>query len=628
MKSSRKFRANKTQAGLSIMASVMLSLMGLRIQSKRLAAFAAMSAWIASQCVEASGFTATLDRESLTVGESATLTLTFEGQPKSIPSLQAIPNLQFTSPQSSRNISIVNGQVSYTTTQTYELTPTQPGDFVIPALQAEVDGQLLSSHPLKLKALKTQAANASAPTGDQLAFMKLSFPKKEVYVGEVFAVEVQLYIRDGIVNAENILQSFEAFNGTPIKAEGFSVLKTARAQRRRARAGNATYSVATLVTSLTPVKTGPLTLGSIDITLPLQLPAPNQRRDPFFDPFGMFQQYQEKRLSLSAETNVLSSLSLPKENIPPNFNGAVGNFTMTISAGPTNVAIGDPITVKIQISGHGAFDSLNLPAQPAWRDFNTYPPTTRVDTTDALGLEGSKTFEQVVVPQSADIKELPTVSFSYFDSDQKSYRTLSHEAIPLIVRPSGAAPPPTVVAAARGTADNQPPAQDIVDIKQRLGTLAQIGRPLIARPWFVGLQSVPVLAWVCALVWRRRSDMLANNPRLRRQRRVAQIIRDGLVKLRQHATAKDSDQFFVTLFHLLQEQLGERLDLPATAITEAVIEENLRPGGVAEPTLIALQEIFQVCNLARFAPIKTSQELAELINKSETVLRELQGLKL
>lgn len=605
----------------------MLRLMRFRIPNKPLWAVVALLSWIAPQGLWAANFTATLDRDSVTVGESATLTLTFEGQPKAIPSPPQTPNLQITSRGSSRNISIENGRVSSTISQTFELTPTQPGDFTIPALQAEVEGQVLTSQPLKLKAVKTEAI-AAAPGADQLAFMKLSFPKKEVYVGEVFAVEVQLYIRDGIVNAENILQSFEAFNGTPIKAEGFSVLKTARAQRRRARLGNATYSVATLVTSLTPLKTGPLTLGSMDITLPLQLPPAGQRRDPFFDPFGMFQQYQERRVALTAETNTLTSLSLPQENVPTNFNGAVGNFSMTISVGPTNVAIGDPITVKIQISGRGAFDSLALPAQPAWRDFNTYPPTTRVDTTDPLGLEGSKTFEEVVVPQSADIKELPPISFSYFDSDQKGYRTLTHAAIPLLVRPSGAAPAPTVVAASRGSRENQPPAQDILDIKPRMGTLAHIGPPLIAQPWFIGAQSVPLLVWVCAVVWRRRTDNLANNPRLRRQRHVAQIIRDGLNSLRQHATANDSEQFFATVFHLLQERLGERLDQPATAMTESVVEEHLRPAGAPEIILTSLQELFQLCNLARYAPIKTSQQLAALIPKLETVLRELQELKL
>ena len=44
---------------------------------------------------------------------------------------------------------------------------------------------------------------------------------------------------------------------------------------------------------------------------------------------------------------------------------------------------------------------------------------------------------------------------------------------------------------------------------------------------------------------------------------------------------------------LLQEQLGERLDLPASAITEAVIEEHLRPRNVPETPLAQLHELFQ-----------------------------------
>jgi hypothetical protein len=122
--------------------------------------------------------------------------------------------------------------------------------------------------------------------------------------------------------------------------------------------------------------------------------------------------------------------------------------------------------------------------------------------------------------------------------------------------------------------------------------------------------------------------MLANNPRLRRRRQVAQVIRQGLIELRQHASDNKSEDFFATLFRLLQEQLGERLDLPASAITEAVIEEHLRPRGVPEPALSSLRELFQTCNLARYAPIKTSQELAAIIPRFEATLRQLQGLKL
>ena len=158
--------------------------------------------------------------------------------------------------------------------------------------------------------------------------------------------------------------------------------------------------------------------------------------------------------------------------------------------------------------------------------------------------------------------------------------------------------------------------------------MAQITPPLVQQPWFLALQAVPVLAWLSAVLWRRRAELLANNPRLRRRRQVAQIIRQGLLELRRHAAENKSDDFFATLFRLLQEQLGERLDLPASAITEAVIEEHLRPRGVPEETLAALRELFQTCNLARYAPIKSSEELAAVIPKFETALRELQGLKL
>src|SRR5262249_5362640 len=100
-----------------------------------------------------------------------------------------------------------------------------------------------------------------------------------------------------------------------------------------------------------------------------------------------------------------------------------------------------------------------------------------------------------------------------------------------------------------------------------------------------------------------------------------------LVELRQLAAQKKSDEFFAKLVHLLQEQLGERLDLPASAITEAVIDERLRPSGVPETTLNALRELFQTCNLVRYAPIKSSQELAAIVPKLESALRELQQLE-
>lgn len=163
--------------------------------------------------------------------------------------------------------------------------------------------------------------------------------------------------------------------------------------------------------------------------------------------------------------------------------------------------------------------------------------------------------------------------------------------------------------------------------KQRLGVVARIGPPLALQSWFLALQAAPVLAFVSATLWRKRADNFARNPRLRRQRHVARLVREGLGDLRRLAGENKSDEFFAALFRLLQEQLGERLDLPASAITEAVIDERLRPRAVPEATLGPLQELFQTCNLALYAPIKTSQELAAIVPKAEAVLDKLQELK-
>jgi hypothetical protein len=343
--------------------------------------------------------------------------------------------------------------------------------------------------------------------------------------------------------------------------------------------------------------------------------------------FG-FSHGEQRQISVVTTAETVQSLNLPRENVPADFNGAIGRFTMSMTAGPTNLAAGDPITVKVQITGRGSLDSLNLPDQPAWHAFKAYPPTTKIETADPHGLQGTKTFEQVITPQSADIKALPPMSFSFFDPDAKTYRTLTQPAIPLSVHPGGPSVAPTVVGGNEKQQENTPASQDIVPNKQRLGTLAQVASPLVEQPWFLALQGLPVLALVWAAVVRRRSETLANNPRLRRQREAAVILERGLKDLRKAAISNDSDAFFLILTRLLQEQLGERLNVPSSSITEAVIDEQLRPRGVPDTVLNPLQELFQLSNLARYAPIKSSQELNALIPKLDGVLTQLKKLKL
>ena len=105
------------------------------------------------------------------------------------------------------------------------------------------------------------------------------------------------------------------------------------------------------------------------------------------------------------------------------------------------------------------------------------------------------------------------------------------------------------------------------------------------------------------------------------------LVQTGLLDLRKLAADNNSEEFFATLFRLLQEQLGARLDCPATAITESVVDDRQAALQVPAPTLAGLRELFQLCNQARYAPVRDSQELAAVAAKFEKISRELSSVK-
>jgi hypothetical protein len=565
-------------------------------------------------------FTAALDRDTLTLGESATLTLRFDGEtPRNLPVLPNISGLAFGNPaQNSINMNI-NGVPSSILTLSYAVTPQRAGEFTIPPIAVDVNGQQLSTAPLKLVASKASAPSTAAiNSGNEVAFMKLNFPKQKVYAGECLVAQLELYLRDDVSG----LNGFQ-MNNSP--TDGFSAGKLVELQnqRRRVQVGNRVYTEIPLAIPLTVVKTGTLALGPFTASAVVILPSQNQGGDPFMRQF--FNQGEQRQIPLATEALSVESLPLPEQNRPASFAGAVGQFELAATAGPSTVTVGDPVTVRVQISGRGSIESLTLPDQDAWKNFKTYPPTTKLETSDQFGFQGTKTFEQIISPLNSDVHEIPALMFSFFNPEDGQYHTLTQPATPLTVKAAGATPLPPV--AANKSANEEKPVQDIVSIKDRLGELTASQAPLVTKSVFLAVQTVPVLAFLAAFVWRKRADNLANNPRLRRQRAVATLIASGKADLKKFAAENKSEEFFAALFRLLQEQLGERLDCPASAITEDVVDSHALLRGAPATLRTALHEQFQLCNQARYAPVRGTSELNSVAAQFEKLLGELQNLK-
>ena len=118
-------------------------------------------------------------------------------------------------------------------------------------------------------------------------------------------------------------------------------------------------------------------------------------RDDFFGG------YEATPVELPSNVLTLSVLRLPGKK-PEDFKGAVGDFNLNVEASPSEVKVGDPVTLKMIITGSGNFNTVTGPSLKQSEDFKTYEPQVKQEG-------GKKIFEQVFIPMTDAVKKLPEV---------------------------------------------------------------------------------------------------------------------------------------------------------------------------------------------------------------------------
>jgi hypothetical protein len=551
-------------------------------------------------------FQASLDATLIFANEQATLSLTLENvQPTVPPRPTPVPGLQFRAAGQTDGVRFINGQRSTALTYLYTVQAIEPGDYILPSIRMRIGGQELATDPLQLKVLPAEVIDPQ----QRNAFLRLVVPRTNLFVGETLPIQIRLYARHGSLRDIPQLQQ-----------EGLTLGRINQHPVRKSFLGGIEYSLVSFESYISPARSGRLIFGPAQ--LPMNLPIEGGRSDFFGRPI------ESRVVILPSQSVALDVAPLPSEGRPLDFNGAVGSFSLSVRVSTNEVAVGEPITLTVAIAGEGPIEPLQLPSLDHWTDFRVYPPVTHVQTTDPYGIKGVKTFDQVIIPKSHNIDFIPPLTFSYFHPETRSYRTLSHPSTPIHVQPAPALA--TQPARALSTSDDNllDPEPGLVHIKPRLGLHASAQSPLLVQPWFLAAQSLPLAAFLTALFWRRHQDRLAANPRLHQRRQVSVLTRRGIQDLRRHAGSGNSAAFFVLLFRLLQDQLGEKLQRPAPAITEAALDEAVDLLGLDPVSLQSLRDLFQLCNQSRFAPHSSPAELNQLLPRAITLLEQLDSARM
>ncbi|MCM8812484.1 MAG: BatD family protein [Candidatus Omnitrophica bacterium] len=569
-----------------------------------------------------------LSRTEARVGDVVHLELKFENvQNIPAPELPDIPGcrLQYVGP--SRMMSIVNGQASSSLTHRYALIPLKTGTYTIgpfsipagkdrffaPAQQLQVAdaGQPLPSPPPGGSAQRFSAENEPV-TGEmsERLFAVLSVPQREGY-----------YVQENIpVTLKLMFSGLNVINVAPpeLEADGFAKENfSSRPKQYQESSGGRVYSVVEFSAAVYPTREGNLTLGPAKLTCTLAERQRTKRRsrgslfDDMFDDsifeslLGGLQQYA---LEVSAEAVSVPVIPFPAAGKPSGFNGAIGRFTFFAQASPLQVRAGDPVTLTMEIGGSGSWESVKPPEIAAIPGLKTYQPQVRQQ-------DSKKIFEQVLIPESPDIQEVPALVFSFFDPALKQYVTLRQGPFPLVVSPGAVATVAQIIeaqpeaAAAGRRRGTQVIGRDIVYIKEQWRPAVPLLR---LNAGFVAVHGMP-LAGLGVMLWvRRRRRRLQNDVRYAQKLRAPKVARAGLQAARQHARAEEVGAFYDRVFKTLQEYIGHRFHRPTVGISAEIVDVLRAEGEIDEAPAEFLRQCFSDCDSARYAASQFDQEKMRL----------------
>jgi hypothetical protein len=299
--------------------------------------------------------------------------------------------------------------------------------------------------------------------------------------------------------------------------------------------------------------------------------------------------------------------------------GNVGQWTLTSTADPVNATVGQPVTFRLVATGRGNVRDLRLPKLPAIPGLRAYDATTSDKETIEKGLvTGTRTVEQLLVPERTGLTEIPALAMDIFDPVQKAYRTLHTDSIRVQITP-----------AAAGRASAEPLAQNLLaaggvrPIRLRLGQASRAPPPW-TRPWFWPLLGLPPFGLALLLAGDRARRMLAIDPQQRRIKLARSQARKRLRGAQALLAKGEAAAFYAEVGRAITGYLADKQGIVAAGLTREELSRALARRGHPEETVRRVVRALDDCDRARFAPTSGEQPVRlTMLTRADQILTDL-----
>jgi len=578
--------------------------------------------------------TVSVSPKQISVGEASVLKVRVsDAESVSQPTLPDVKGLKFAGSGRSQNTTWVNGTVTANIDFTYYIVPDAAGDYTIPSFEVKADGESFTTEPQRLKVLKT--SSASLPKGaredantsnSQYAFMRVTPLAKEVYVGQYIPVRIDAYFsnRHRMSLTSNPSLTSSAFT--------FSKMSDEPDQSRKSYQGQ-TYTVVSWFAGITPVKAGEYEFGlklgaSVQVRVQSSRKRPRSRSlfDSFFDdPFS--HRVVERKIDIKSVSSKVKVLSLPEKNMPETFSGAIGQFKIAASTSTDEVMVGDPITMKIIISGEGNFDRINIPVLSNTEQWKSYKANSTFTPGDVIGYEGKKIFEQALIPQDERAEAIPNFNFTYFDTKKARYVTVKTPEIPLTIKRADDEPRRYVQLDSvdedneEGDGQEKPTETDedgLAPICVELSGTASLS-PIWNQRWFLVLNVISIaLILLGSAAYHKRINGNIDQTKKDRKKLSKQVV-NAVKDVDAALKACDTVAFFDSCRKAIQIHIAHKLNVTAETITVTEIEKAC---GSSRNKLV---ELFDMADAVKYSGQTMSDaQMKEWREILEQEIRELE----
>lgn len=593
--------------------------------------FLFISSWAHAQ---SPSFVAQVSKNKVAVGEVFQIAFTLNGAGSNL----AYPNFNdfdiYSGPNQSQSMSMVNGNISQSTTISLFIAAKKEGKFTIGSASVLSGGQKLETKPIVIevsKAAAQQQGNQNAQGGqpqqkqekNQYAseisnddlFVRTYLSKTKCFLGEQIVLTQKVYSRVDLRGFQNV--KFPPYNGFwSQQEEGNQQINL-----RQENVNGVTYYVADYCTVyLFPQRTGAITIEPVELDCIVRRQTKRQPRNIFEQFFGAGG-YEDVAIKVKSKPVKVEVVDLPSENKPANFSGAVGDFGYKAEIDKNKVKANEAVNLKITISGKGNIKlieplKLNLP-----ESFEVYDPKVNENVKTAGGVSGSVTYNYLIIPREKGEFVLNDLGFNYFDASKKQYVSIPSPDMNLTVLEGDPSSAQIVSSVKKDIKEGE---NDIRYIKTGDLGLKQNDEEFFSSSAHYLFLIFPTLLFIGALIFAKQRIKANSDIVAFKERKAAKLAKKQLVIVEKHMTSNNKDLFFTEVLNALNKYIGDKFALPIADLSKERITEMLLSRNVSEATAKHLIDTLNTCEFAKYAPSAVTGDLKQVYNDTIELISQIE----